>query len=485
MGITRKFAALALAFVMTQSLAVTSLAVNDVDTVASSAISASTVKTYSLKLNFGQSKMAYDVASIPCHASYSCSGNCVGVTDRGEIIAYRSGGSTVVAKGDNGITYKIYVTVSGNPTSVTLSKSSVTNGVGRSFTLTATVPNFSSKYNFSKIATWSSSDTSVATVTQQGVVSCLKKGTANITVTTYNGKTAVCKVNVKPAPTSVKLDKTSVSLAKGYTYALAKIYTPSDAYTAATWKSSNTAVATVSSKGIVTAKATGTATITVTTYNGKTATCKVTVKPDPTAVKLNTISLDLKVGETYTLVKTLTPSNAYPKVTWSSNNTNIATVSASGVVTAKGTGTTVITVTTYNGKTATCKVTVDPNYIDEVIRLVNVERAKENLPALKKDTSLCNFANTRAKETFVLFSHNRPDGRAWYTIFQENNYSYSAGGENIAAGQATPEAVVRSWMNSAGHRANIMSANYTKIGVGHSYAADSTYKHYWTQLFAK
>ena len=463
MGITRKFAALALAFVMTQSLAVTSLAVNDVDTVASSAISASTVKTYSLKLNFGQSKMAYDVASIPCHASYSCSGNCVGVTDRGEIIAYRSGGSTVVAKGDNGITYKIYVTVSGNPTSVTLSKSSVTNGVGRSFTLT----------------------TSVATVTQQGVVSCLKKGTANITVTTYNGKTAVCKVNVKPAPTSVKLDKTSVSLAKGYTYALAKIYTPSDAYTAATWKSSNTAVATVSSKGIVTAKATGTATITVTTYNGKTATCKVTVKPDPTAVKLNTISLDLKVGETYTLVKTLTPSNAYPKVTWSSNNTNIATVSASGVVTAKGTGTTVITVTTYNGKTATCKVTVDPNYIDEVIRLVNVERAKENLPALKKDTSLCNFANTRAKETFVLFSHNRPDGRAWYTIFQENNYSYSAGGENIAAGQATPEAVVRSWMNSAGHRANIMSANYTKIGVGHSYAADSTYKHYWTQLFAK
>ena len=568
MGIIRKLTAIALVAVMAQSVAVTSLAVSNVDTVASSATSASTTKTYSLKLNFGQSKMVSDVVYIPCRATYSCSGTCVGVTTKGQIIAYRSGGGTVVAKGDNGITYKINVTVSGNPTSITLNKSSVTDGVGRSFTLVATVPNFSSNYNLSKIATWSSSDTTIATVSQQGVVSCKKKGTATITVKTYNGKTATCKVNVKPAPTAVKLDKTSVALAKGYTYALAKIYTPSDAcmtatwkssntsvatvsskgvitaksvgtatitvatyngktatckvtvkpdpttikldkssvdlakgytyalakiytpsdaYTSATWKSSNTAVATVSSKGVVTAKSDGTATITVTTYNGKTATCKVTVKPDPTAVKLNKTSLTLETGKTYTLIKSFTPSNAYPKVTWKSSNTSVATVSATGVVTAKTAGTATITVTTYNGKTATCKVTVsapETNFVDEVIRLVNIERAKENLPALKKDTQLCQFANTRAEETSVSFSHTRPDGRSCFSILKDNNYSYRAVGENIAAGQATPAAVVDGWMHSEGHRANIMNPDYTKIGVGYYYSASADYRHYWTQLFA-
>ena len=135
--------------------------------------------------------------------------------------------------------------------------------------------------------------------------------------------------------------------------------------------------------------------------------------------------------------------------------------------------------------TATPKVTQPPSssessYAYQVIELVNAERAKYGLSALSADTTLMNAAGKRAVETVTSFSHTRPNGTKFSTVLSEYGVSYRTAGENIAYGQRTPQDVVNSWMNSSGHRANILSSSYTKIGVG-CYKSGSTY--YWSQLF--
>lgn len=121
------------------------------------------------------------------------------------------------------------------------------------------------------------------------------------------------------------------------------------------------------------------------------------------------------------------------------------------------------------------------SFISEVVRLVNIERAKENLSPLSESSELDGAANIRANEIITKFAHQRPDGREWYTVLSESGISYNASGENIAAGQKTPAEVVEGWMNSPGHRANIMSKNFNKIGVG--YVTGGSYGHNWVQLF--
>lgn len=124
-------------------------------------------------------------------------------------------------------------------------------------------------------------------------------------------------------------------------------------------------------------------------------------------------------------------------------------------------------------------------FADKVIELVNAARAKEGLSPLTKDTTLANLSNIRSKETTTLFSHQRPDGTSWSTVLKQNNVSYTSAAENIAAGQNTPEAVVKEWMNSPSHRANIMNSEYNKIGVSCYVDQNAPYRYYWEQLFIK
>lgn len=120
-------------------------------------------------------------------------------------------------------------------------------------------------------------------------------------------------------------------------------------------------------------------------------------------------------------------------------------------------------------------------FIKEVVALVNAERTKEGLSPLTIDTNVQAAAMVRAKECEQLFSHTRPDGSSFATALKEQNVSYRRAGENIAWGQKTPEAVMNAWMNSSGHRANIMNPAFTTIGVGYYVNAKGT--PYWCQLF--
>ena len=117
-----------------------------------------------------------------------------------------------------------------------------------------------------------------------------------------------------------------------------------------------------------------------------------------------------------------------------------------------------------------------------VLALVNEARAQEGLAPLTLAQNLTQAAQVRAGELPVLFSHTRPDGRSCFTALAEAGVAYRTAGENIAAGYATPEAVVDGWLHSEGHRANILNEDFTQMGVGHVQAADG-YGDYWVQLF--
>lgn len=121
------------------------------------------------------------------------------------------------------------------------------------------------------------------------------------------------------------------------------------------------------------------------------------------------------------------------------------------------------------------------SFAKQVVNLVNEERAKAGLNALIFDESIAAAALVRAKEIETSFSHTRPDGRGFSTVLTDNGISFYGAGENIAWGQTTPEQVMNAWMNSEGHRANILNAKFTRIGVGNYQNANG--RNYWTQLF--
>ncbi len=119
---------------------------------------------------------------------------------------------------------------------------------------------------------------------------------------------------------------------------------------------------------------------------------------------------------------------------------------------------------------------------EEVVRLVNVERAKQGLSPLTIDWELSRVAKYKSQDMHDknYFSHTSPTYGSPFDMMKKFGISYTAAGENIAKGQKTAAEVVKAWMNSEGHRANIMSTKYTHIGVG--YVADGNY---WTQMFIK
>ena len=117
---------------------------------------------------------------------------------------------------------------------------------------------------------------------------------------------------------------------------------------------------------------------------------------------------------------------------------------------------------------------------EQVVALVNKERAAAGLNPLTINESAMSAALVRAKEIRQSFSHTRPNGSSFSTALKEQGVSYRGSGENIAYGQRSPEEVMKAWMNSSGHRANILNEKYTSIGVG-CYEQNGTL--YWAQLF--
>ena len=232
----------------------------------------------------------------------------------------------------------------------------------------------------------------------------------------------------------------------------------------------------------------GTQTVTV-KYGDASAAFGVTVNRTVTSIAIKSKPSKL----TYIVGSTLDTSGLKLTAAYSDNTSREITANFTCSPTKLNTvGTQKITVH-YGPASTTFDVTVteDPNlktisvtrsytYAYEVLKLVNEERSKAGVkPALKMDASLLDTAMMRSGEIVLLFSHTRPDGSSCFSAFKDDSTS---SGENIAAGYQTPAAVVEGWMNSEGHRANILNPNFTTIGIG-CVKHDSLYQIYWTQCF--
>jgi len=288
------------------------------------------------------------------------------VNSEGLVTAVSGGTCTITAtaKDGSGVSSTCTVSVPYWVTDITLSSSELSINAGAAGQLAATI---SPSNATNKAVTWSSSDTSVATVNSNGVVTGVSRGTCTITATAKDGsgKYASCAVTVNQLVTGITLNYSTKTIVVGTTAQLAATASPSNANdTSVTWSSSDTSVATVSNNGLVTGVANGTCTITATANDGsgKSASCTVTITTLVTGITLSSSTLTVNAGATSQLTATASPDNATDKtVTWSSSDTNVATVNSSGVVTGVSRGTCTITATAKDGsgKSASCAVTVN------------------------------------------------------------------------------------------------------------------------------
>lgn len=278
------------------------------------------------------------------------------VDSAGNIKALVQGETLITVAGASGVEAQCLVTVVAAPETVRISPDEMLLGLGDSHQLT---PILTPAWSTS-VLTYYSSDESVAYVNSSGLVTARALGEAVISVTTHNGRRADCYVKVVNRPNDIEAPEQLV-LGVGETADLdaqvAVKTAQAKVLTVLTYDSKDPSVASVSDGGVVTAHKVGQCTIVITSYNGLDRMVNVQVKEAPGKVTLSESKLSLEHGESATLAYTL-PEGSAGKVTYRSSKPAYVRVNSDGKITAMKKGSAVITATTYNGKKATCKVTV-------------------------------------------------------------------------------------------------------------------------------
>ena len=358
--------------------------------------------------------------SIASNISYSSNNSLVARVDfkTGEVIAAGTGTAQITAKTPGGTKAVCNITVGYAPSSIVINKTKLVLGVGEKFNLNSYLPSGCASYN----TAYSTNNAAVADVVKDnGLVTAKAVGTAKITVKTYNGKTAVCVINVKKAPKSISLNKKQITLGIGERFDLNSSLPSGCGAYSIVYSTNNAKTADVKrAGGLVTAKAVGTVKITVKTYNGKTAVCVINVKKAPKSISLNKKQITLGIGERFDLNSSLPSGCGAYSIVYSTNNAKTADVKrAGGLVTAKAVGTAKITVKTYNGKTAVC--------------VINVKKAPKSISLNKKQITL------GIGERFDLNS-SLPSGCGAYSIVYSTNNAKTADVKR-AGGLVTAKAV--------------------------------------------
>ena len=370
------------------------------------------------------------------------------------------------------------------PVEITIAfpQSTLSLAKGKTYTLSPVVtPAAAAGY-----VSYQSSKPSVVSVNASGKLTAKAYGIATITARA-NSASATIEVTVPTPLKGFKLNRATATVRTDapLQLSIAKL-NPSSAtvdFETATWKSSNSSIASVSSDGLVTAHKKGKAVITC-TLNKKKAICTVKTSVPLTAFSLNKSALTLAAGKS----ATLKPGGYVPsgttsakKAKWRSSDTSVVSVNAKGVVKAKASGTATI-VCTIDGITAECAVTV-PTKIEryqlEVVSLINKERAKAGRSPLTLYAPLSAAATIRAQELVTHYAFERPDGSPYTGVI---TWPYADGeAENIAAGYASPADAMKFWMTSgATSRTNTLFPFFKEVGVG---IHESGGKLYWTVLF--
>ena len=275
-----------------------------------------------------------------------------------------------------------------------------------------------------------------------------------------------------------------------------------------TYESGDPTVCTVRQDGVVSGISEGETQIKIQdSISGLRTEIKIQVKKEilPTELQVSQTEVALGIGEQAGIEVTVLPEDAEDQeLLWSSSDEKIATVDETGVITAVSAGTCIVTVQAHADETIKAEITVTvsetkqngngsggstasayymDSYAEQVLSLVNAERANAGLAPLSMYYTLVSASKVRAAEITQSFSHTRPNGSSCFTAYDEAGVSYWGAGENIAAGQGSPESVMNSWMNSPGHRANILDGSFTQIGIACYYDPNSSYGYYWVQNF--
>ena len=407
-----------------------------------------TLNTTSLNLNVGENGTIIASLNPPeaGNLTYSSNDTNIATVDKNGIVTAKANGTALItvsfpgnkdyAAAEN---KTLTVTVGEKPaipTNITLNTTSLNLIIGDNGTIIASL-NPPEAGNL----TYTSNDTNIATVDKNGTVTAKANGTALITVSfSGNGqylpaenKTVIVTVGEKPGPipTNITLNTTSLSLIVGENGTIVASLNPPKAGNL-TYTSNDTNIATVDEYGVVTAKGNGTALITVSfpgnkdyaAAENKTLTVTVSEKPAiPTNITLNTTSLNLIIGDNGTIIASLNPPEA-GNLTYTSNDTKIATVDENGIVTAKGNGTALITVSFPGNKDyAAAKnktVTVTVNLKDASVSVNN------------------NTLDLKVKDNFTIIAETTPDGlNVTYTSSNESVATVDAQGNVKAVGAGT------------------------------------------------
>ncbi len=328
----------------------------------------------------------------------------VSVDANGTIKALADGSATItVTTADGTYTDTCVVTVTVPVTGVVILDGAEAASVTKGYTTSPIPVEVLPAEADNKEVTYESLDPTIATIDNTGCITALAAGTATIKVTTVDGGfTDTIKIIVEVPETGISLNQPTLDLGLGNSVTLTPTFTPADATNRnVTWESSNEAAVTVDANGKITAVGDGSATITVTSKLGYTDTCVVTVVVPVTGVTLDKTSLTLEEGQTDTLTATVEPDEADNKnITWSSSDETVATVDATGKVTAVNAGLATITVTTEDGaKTAVCNVTV-------IARVTGVTLDKTALEVFvgRNDTLTATIAPADATDKTVTWS---------------------------------------------------------------------------------
>ncbi|MFQ9514440.1 MAG: leucine-rich repeat protein [Eubacterium sp.] len=328
--------------------------------------------------------------------TWSTSNSLVATVSNGRITATGPGTATITAAcGEK--TATVEVTVYYKLEKIYLNSTSMSIDIGTNSTL------YVSSYNPTnttddKSVTWTSSDESVATVSSTGVVTGVSKGTAVITATGANGVKADCTITVLIPATSITLNKIIATLNRPDTLQLSATMAPDDTTDTYRWSSSDTSVATVDETGLVTPVKAGTVTIMAITSRGQVGLCNIFVKSPATNIALDRTKKSMFLGKTFQLTATMLPDDVTDSVTWTSSDSGVASVSTSGLVTAKAVGTAIITATADSGKTATCRINVSDRMGDATISL-SYESTTYTGKELKPDVSVVYDGTTLVEET--------------------------------------------------------------------------------------
>jgi len=308
-------------------------------------------------------------------------------------------------------------------------------------------------------------------------------GTADLIATAGNSITGSARVNVITLVEGFSFGVAEVLLNRGDSIKLASVITPADATDRRVYyTSSDENIAMVSEDGTVRAAGAGTAVIEG-TAGGFRDKCTVTVTIPVTGVSVGTNKRIYKVGDQGSFTVRIEPQDASDKSYTASIDGAAAVLTGDNTFTCEAGGEATVAATAANGIIGKQTITVVDleAYAAEVLRLTNIERDNKGLAPLSETPALTQTAIIRANETIKSFSHERPDGRSCFTAFDENGVDYHWAGENIAMGQRTPSEVVRAWMDSPGHRENILTSEFGHLGVG--VAMDNNGRLYWSQNF--